>query len=324
MSDGSKTRVAVIGASGIGKHHAKWWTIEGADVCAFAGTSEASVAKAEEGLKGLFDFQGRGYTSIDEMIAQERPDIVDVCSPPSLHFDHTKVALEAGCHVLCEKPFVFDPAKSHESLMAEARELVDLSQRVGKRLGLCAQYVISARMIRNLWKRTRSDRVAKQYKVHLASPAKGRAPDPERVWIDLGPHPLSGLQVFSHDGEILWDTLRTEFEGYTARATFQARRTSGELIDCELITGNTTEGPPHIRQVSLEDYVVNIGGENDEDGIYCARFETPDGVYREPDFMRVLIAEFLAGAPSADTQIALTNLDWLLRILDHSRGKGGS
>ena len=34
-----KQKVAVIGAKGIGRHHAKWWHTEGVEVCAFAGTS---------------------------------------------------------------------------------------------------------------------------------------------------------------------------------------------------------------------------------------------------------------------------------------------
>ena len=121
--------------------------------------------------------------------------------------------------------------------------------------------------IRKIWKESRSHIRASRYKVHLASPARGRAPDPERVWIDLGPHPLSGLQELSHGGEILWDTVQTNFDGYEARVTFTATRISGEPIDCELITGNTSGKPSHIREVALDGYRFVIGGENDADGV---------------------------------------------------------
>ncbi|MBN2307883.1 MAG: Gfo/Idh/MocA family oxidoreductase [Candidatus Hydrogenedentes bacterium] len=319
MSSSQGTRIAVVGASGIGKHHAKWWALEGAEVCAFVGTSEESVGRAREGLQGLFDFTGRGYTDLDEMLERERPDIVDVCSPPRWHFAHAAKAIDAGCHVLCEKPLVYDPALSREELLAQARDLVTRAEHAGKRFGVCTQYVVCARMVRNIWKQSRSDRMASKYRVHLASPAKGREPDPARVWVDLGPHPISGLQELSHDGEILWDTVRTEFSGYNAIARFTAKRVTGEPIECELITGNTTEPPPHVREVTLDDCTFVIGGENDADGVYCARIDTEEGAHVEPDFMRVLIGEFLAGEPAADGNAGIINLDWLLRILEIAR-----
>ena len=322
MSTNAATRVAVVGASGIGKHHAKWWALEGADVCGFVGTCDASVAKTTETLKGLFPFEGRGYTDLAEMLDAEKPDMVDVCSPPALHYDHVRASLAAGCHVLCEKPFVYDREVPHDTLIEQARDLVERAAKAGLRLGVCTQYVAAARIIRGIWKETRSDHMANFYKVHLASPARDRGPDPERIWIDLGPHPLSGLQDLTHGGEICWDTVKTDFDGYGARATFTAKRMSGETIDCEVITGNTTEAPPHIREVTLDDYRFVIGGVNDADGVYCAKIESGDDARVEPDFMRLLIREFLAGTPMADGAVGVTNLEWLLRILAIARKTG--
>lgn len=318
----SKQRVAVIGASGIGKHHAKWWAMEGAEVCAIAGASDVSVAKAAEGVKALFAFDGRTYTDVPAMLETECPDIVDVCSPGALHHAHTKTALQAGCHVLCEKPFVYDPELPHDELMGQARELVELARASELLLGVCIQYVVCARVVREAWEETHRGQKADTFRVHLASPCKGRAPDPERVWVDLGPHPLSGLQDMTGGGEILWDTVRTQFSGYEARARFDARRATGELIECEIITANTTEPPNHIREVSLDGNDFVIGGENDENGVYCARIDTVHGSYVRDDFMRVLIRDFLAGAPAADGEMGLTNLEWLLHILRIARAQG--
>ncbi len=55
-------------------------------------------------------------------------DICLVASPHGLHYKHTKAALEAGAHVLCEKPFTVEP--SH------AWELVELADRKGLHLVL--------------------------------------------------------------------------------------------------------------------------------------------------------------------------------------------
>lgn len=51
----------------------------------------------------------RVYSSLPELLDRERIDFVDICSPPSCHLEHQLRALEASCHVLCEKPFLLDP-----------------------------------------------------------------------------------------------------------------------------------------------------------------------------------------------------------------------
>ena len=53
-------------------------------------------------------------------------DIAVVASPARFHHEHAKAALEAGAHVLCEKPMTLDPA--------EAADLVDTAHRVGRSL----------------------------------------------------------------------------------------------------------------------------------------------------------------------------------------------
>ena len=42
-------------------------------------------------------------------------DICLVASPHGRHYEHAKAALEAGAHVLCEKPFTVDPARPGSS-----------------------------------------------------------------------------------------------------------------------------------------------------------------------------------------------------------------
>lgn len=55
-------------------------------------------------------------------------DAVIVGSPAGLHYEHVKMALEAGCHVLCEKPFTLDPE--------QAVELVALATKMNRELVL--------------------------------------------------------------------------------------------------------------------------------------------------------------------------------------------
>ncbi|HHU8050421.1 TPA: Gfo/Idh/MocA family protein, partial [Escherichia coli] len=58
------------------------------------------------------------------MLLAVKPDVVSVCSPNRFHYEHTLMALEAGCHVMCEKP----PAMTPE----QAREMCDTARKLGK------------------------------------------------------------------------------------------------------------------------------------------------------------------------------------------------
>ena len=47
---------------------------------------------------------GAGYRDVAEMLAREKPDVVQICTPPGSHVDLSIACLEAGAWVLCEKP----------------------------------------------------------------------------------------------------------------------------------------------------------------------------------------------------------------------------
>lgn len=68
------------------------------------------------------------YTSYEEMLQAEQPDAVSVTTPNCMHRDMTVKAMEAGAHVLTEKPMA--PNAADAAIMLEA------SKRTGKLLGV--------------------------------------------------------------------------------------------------------------------------------------------------------------------------------------------
>ena len=62
-------------------------------------------------------------------VIDARPDLVVVTGPVALHAEQVRAALEAGAHVLCEKPFTISPA--------DAWELTALARERGRQLMLC-------------------------------------------------------------------------------------------------------------------------------------------------------------------------------------------
>jgi predicted dehydrogenase len=67
----------------------------------------AAVDPKPASCKYLDELQRRQipiYQTMEEMVSRHAPDLVILCSPPHIHCEQTVKALEAGSHVLCEKP----------------------------------------------------------------------------------------------------------------------------------------------------------------------------------------------------------------------------
>ena len=75
----------------------------------------------EERLNGLADEFGieRRVTDFAELLAMEDVDIVDICTPPGVHYGQIMAGLRAGKHVICEKPLVGSLAQVDEVIAEE-------------------------------------------------------------------------------------------------------------------------------------------------------------------------------------------------------------
>ncbi|GAA2345321.1 Gfo/Idh/MocA family oxidoreductase [Dactylosporangium salmoneum] len=109
-------RVAVVGAGGWGEQHARIFARRpDTDLVAIAGrTPERTAARAAA-------YGARPYTSLAEMVAAERPDLITVSLPNEGHFEPTRELIGLGVPLLVEKPLVFDLAEA-DTLLAEAAE----------------------------------------------------------------------------------------------------------------------------------------------------------------------------------------------------------
>lgn len=106
------TSVALIGANGHGLHHRE-------QLAEQAGTGLVRlVALADTGAVVDPPDGVPVYTDHAAMLAEVKPEIVIVCTPPHTHLALTRDALHAGADVLLEKPPVLDRAE-HDALLVE-------------------------------------------------------------------------------------------------------------------------------------------------------------------------------------------------------------
>lgn len=127
-------KAALIGFGGIARaHRAGYATLEKegkAELVCACDTDPASFDRRTEiNLPaGAEDFEEhfRRYTDIEEMLAKEEIDFIDVCLPSYLHAQVSAEMLRRGYHVICEKPMALTAA--------DCREMIRASRESGKEL----------------------------------------------------------------------------------------------------------------------------------------------------------------------------------------------
>ena len=113
-------KVAIIGAGNIGKTHAKYY-------CANADAQLVAVCDmARDKAEGMAAQYGiKAYHSVDDLLKNEELDAVSVTTAGvengSHHYEPVMAALQAGKHVLCEKPISNDIQQARE-MVAKAKE----------------------------------------------------------------------------------------------------------------------------------------------------------------------------------------------------------
>lgn len=107
-----------LGSMGTGWHCDTLHRLEQFDLCAGSDPSPERRALCADKY-GL-----TGYERFEEMLALDDLDLVVVATPSAMHRDHVLQALEAGKHVVCEKPLCMN--------LAECDEIIAAAQRTGK------------------------------------------------------------------------------------------------------------------------------------------------------------------------------------------------
>lgn len=112
-------KVALIGIGGMGSVHFD----------AYKDSKEAKViavadVRTDMAREKVEDESINIYASLEELLENEKPDMIDICTPSYMHADMAIKALEAGYHVLCEKPMSLNSG--------DTARMIEAIERTGK------------------------------------------------------------------------------------------------------------------------------------------------------------------------------------------------
>ncbi len=125
-----KLKVGIIGCGGIanGKHMPGLSKLDSAEMAAFC---DIIPERAEKAAKD-FGIQGAGvYRDYKALLKESGVEAVHICTPNKSHGEITVASLEAGMHVMCEKPM----AKTS----ADAHRMTEAAKRTGRKLCIAYQ-----------------------------------------------------------------------------------------------------------------------------------------------------------------------------------------
>ena len=128
-------RAGVIGL-GVGRSHIRGYqALHGVEVAAIADVSQTALDTVAQEF-GVADTN----TDYTELLARPDIDVVSVCTPDSLHAEQSLAALEAGKHVLCEKPMT--------TSIDDAAKVVAKVRETGLTFMMCHNYRFTPQFVR--------------------------------------------------------------------------------------------------------------------------------------------------------------------------------
>ena len=153
-------RFGLIGFGAWGQHHAQSIaSTPGATLAGIAAPSEASRLAAAAAHPGVPVFPDHRA-----LLADVKPDVVDVVTPSHTHLEITRDSLAAGCDVLLEKPMAVT--------LEDCREIARLARTSGRRVAVGHEFRISSQ-----WGKVKE------------LIAEGRIGDPQYVLVELSRRP---------------------------------------------------------------------------------------------------------------------------------------
>lgn len=257
-----KLRVGIVGCGMITqKRHAPEYTEnENAEICGFYDYNQERAAELVK------QYGGRVYLSTEEMFADQDIDAVSICTPNHLHSGLSIAALNAGKHVLCEKPMALSLQESSDMILAAEKSgkilMIGHNQRLLPAHRKAKEVLASGQLGKLLFLQSNFKHAGPElWSINHSNSTWffNKSQAHFGVFGDLGSHKLDIIRYLT-DSEV--------DEIFTTAMTVDKRYDNGEFIEIEdtaISMFRMKNGLPGYMNVSW----CNYGSEDNSTVIYC-------------------------------------------------------
>ncbi len=207
VMDATPFNIAVVGPArslqGTGPYITRAFHQLGCDIRAVVSSSLQSATAAANHLDKEYGIGCQAFASIEELLEAVPIDIVAICSPPTTHHRYLQAAMDADCHIFCEKPLWWpeQEVRTPECAQHLADETLRLVQRARRRninLQLNTQWVYTLPGFYALHcQQNPAPQTIKTFSMWLSPQSTGK-----QMIIDAVPHALSMLYAIFGAGRI--------------------------------------------------------------------------------------------------------------------------
>lgn len=177
-------KVAVIGVGNMGRHHARVYSeLPDVQLVAVADPEPGNLQTVAERLNV------RAYADYRELLTKERPEAVSIAVPTALHLEVALAALEAGAHVLLEKPIA--------ATLDEGKQIIERARALQRQL-MVGHIVRFNPAVQALKKKLQAGELGRIFQItcRRIGPFPARIRD-VGVVVDLAPHDLDLMRFLT-------------------------------------------------------------------------------------------------------------------------------
>jgi predicted dehydrogenase len=177
-------KVAVIGTGSMGRNHARVYSeLPGVQLMAVADSNLQTAEKVAAA------FGGKAYGDYRELLDKEKPDAVSVAVPTALHEEVALMALDAGAHILIEKPIA--------ATLDQGRRLIEHARQCHRKL-MVGHIVRFNPAVQALKQKLQAGELGRIFQIFC----RRAGPFPQRirdvgVVVDLAPHDLDIMRFLT-------------------------------------------------------------------------------------------------------------------------------
>ena len=122
-------KIAILGASGIGKFHARTFDKLNVEVNSILSSSKVTGKATSQDLKDSLGLKVNYYDDLDMLLNKSMPDAVTICTPNELHYEQILKVLDKKIPIFCEKPLFWNKKDNYKAFSKKLKVISDHPNR---------------------------------------------------------------------------------------------------------------------------------------------------------------------------------------------------